>query len=99
MMSYMGLASTFSGFLVGTITSWYSSMARLYLHLTVLELATLLLLTLTSSLPLLMVILTPLSLFKSVSRVAGSKLIIMRAGKKSLGSVMGASQSMMSIAR
>ncbi|BFZ09264.1 hypothetical protein BsWGS_12303 [Bradybaena similaris] len=97
--SYSGAVATLSGFLVGKVTDRYNSTAQLVLHVTILQVVTLLCLTLSTSIYLTVIFLTPLSIVTSISRVAGATLTISRAGDTKIGSMMGLSQSVMAVAR
>ncbi|CAG5121068.1 unnamed protein product [Candidula unifasciata] len=97
--SYSGAVATLSGFLVGKVTERYNSTAQLLLHVTILQVVSLLCLTLSTSIYLIFVFLTPLSIVTSVSRVAGATLTISRSGDANIGSIMGLSQSVMAVAR
>jgi predicted MFS family arabinose efflux permease len=97
--SYSGAVATLSGFVIGKITDRYNSTARLLLHVTILQVITLLCLTLSTSLHFIVLFLAPLSVVTSVSRVAGASLTISRSGNSKIGSVMGLSQSVTAVAR
>jgi predicted MFS family arabinose efflux permease len=99
LISYSGCVSAFIGFFVGYIANFYKNDARLVLHMAVLQAFTLFMLSFVQSFWLYVLFLTPLSFITTVSRVASTSLTIQRGQKKEIGTLIGFSQSVMSIAR
>lgn len=97
--SYTGFVSAFFGLLVGYIAKLYQNDARLFLHMSIFQVFTLFALSFTESFWVYVLFLTPLSLITTVSRVAGTSLTIQRVNTDEIGTIMGFSQSVMSIAR
>ncbi|BFZ09265.1 hypothetical protein BsWGS_12304 [Bradybaena similaris] len=97
--SYSGAVATLSGFVIGKVTDRYNSTAQQILHVTILQVVTLLCLALSTSIYLIIFFLTILSFATSLSRVAGTTLTVSRSGNSTIGSIMGLNQSVMSVAR
>lgn len=98
-ISVSGIVSALIGFVTGSIAKYYNNNAKLLLHLSVLQVFTLLCLALAPSLSIFVVSLLPLSLVTTVARVAGTSLTLERGNKKEVGILMGFQQSCMSVAR
>lgn len=98
-MSYSGAIAALCGFCVGPFTKMYSSMATVFFHMLLLQCASLVAVTLASSMSMVMLALTPLSFVTTTIRVAATDLTIKRGGKRSRGALMGLSQSVISLAR
>ncbi|KAH9525050.1 Major facilitator super domain-containing protein 9 [Bulinus truncatus] len=97
--SYSGAVATLSGFLIGKIVKRYDNTAQLFLHVTVLQVLTLLLLTFSSSIEEIVLFLAPLSVITCISRVTATSLTISRSENHEAGSLMGLNQSIMAVAR
>ena len=98
-MSYSGTVATLFGFCVGRFTGMYSSTAKVFLHMLLLQGLTLLFLTVAPSLGFVYLALAPLSFVTATQRVVATDLTMKRGGKHSRGGLMGFSQSTMSLAR
>lgn len=98
-MSYSGTMAAISGFGVGHFIRLYSSTARVFLHMLLLQCATLTLLTVAPALWVIFVAQASLSFVTATMRVVAIDLTIRRAGQQSRGALLGLSQSVMSLAR
>jgi len=98
-ISFNGIVSALVGFLAGYISSLYSSNAKLVLHLAVIQVATMLSLSICPSLGLYTLLLVPFCFATTITRVAATKLMLERGNKKDIGMLMGFQQSCMSVAR
>ncbi|CAC5386761.1 unnamed protein product [Mytilus coruscus] len=100
LMSYSGCVSAFFGLLVGYIAKLYNNDAKLFMHMAIFQVVTLFMLSIIhETFWLYVLFLTPLSFITTVSRVAGTSLTIQRGERKEIGTLLGFSQSVMSIAR
>lgn len=99
MTSYSAAVSTFCGFGVGKITSFFPKAAKAFEHALMLQAVTLTCLTFAPSMTFIFIALAPLSLVTTVQRVVATDLTIHRGGKQGRGGLMGLSQSIMSLAR
>ena len=99
MMSYNGMVATLFGFCVGRFTRLYSSTAKVFLHMLLLQGLTLVSLAAAPSLSFVYLALAPLSFVTATQRVVATDLTMKRGGKHGRGGLMGLSQSIMSLAR
>ncbi|KAL4233283.1 Sugar transporter [Mactra antiquata] len=97
--SVSGIVSALIGFVTGSIAKYYNNNAKLLLHLSILQVFTLLCLALSPNLIIFVLSLTPLSLVTTIARVAGTSLTLERGNEKEIGILMGFQQSCMSVAR
>ncbi|KAK7107790.1 major facilitator superfamily domain-containing protein 9-like [Littorina saxatilis] len=99
MMSYSGLVAALCGLCVGKFTSLYSSTAKVFFHMLILQACTLFCLTVAPSMTCVLIATAPLSFVTATQRVVATDLTLKRGGKQSRGGLMGLSQSVMSLAR
>lgn len=97
--SFTGCVSAFFGLIVGYLAKFYRNDTKLFFHMAVFQVFTLFVLSFIQSFWVYVLFLTPLSFITTVSRVAGTSLTIRRVSKGEIGTIMGFSQSVMSIAR
>ncbi|KAJ8315392.1 hypothetical protein KUTeg_007542 [Tegillarca granosa] len=98
-ISYTGTISALFGFTAGSVSNFYKNDAKLITHLAILQVITLLFLSYTFSLNLFILWLTPLSFGSTLLRVVSARLLFVRGKGKDVGTLMGFSQSNVSIAR
>ncbi|GAB1609198.1 major facilitator superfamily domain-containing protein 9-like [Argonauta hians] len=99
LVSFSGVVSTFTGFLVGTLTKIYSNEPGLFLFMSVFQMLALFMLGISQSFAVFIVFFGSLSLASSVMRVVGTRLMLRRGSQEGSGTLLGLSQSFMSIAR
>lgn len=100
LISFTGTVSTICSSLVGYLTKFYKDEAKLFLHMSLLQVFILLFLGLCQSLTIFIVYLGLLSVASSVMRATGTQLLLQRGSPhEGSGTLMGLSQSFMSIAR
>ncbi|WAR09460.1 MFSD9-like protein [Mya arenaria] len=98
-ISFNGIVSAFVGLFTGYISSYYTSNAKLVLHLAIMQVFTMISLSVSPSLWLYTLFLVPLCFATTITRVAATKLMLERGNKKDIGILMGFQQSCMSVAR
>ncbi|XP_022252012.1 major facilitator superfamily domain-containing protein 9-like isoform X2 [Limulus polyphemus] len=98
-ISFQGIVSAVSGFLVGTLAHWYKDHTKLLLFVAVTQTLSLVGLTYAPTTLILMCCLVPLCISNAVGRVSITKITVDRCHKDEIGAVVGLGQSITSLAR
>ncbi|XP_033122409.1 major facilitator superfamily domain-containing protein 9-like isoform X1 [Anneissia japonica] len=98
-ISYGSLISTLSGMMVGRVVFYYKDIARLLRHSSTGTTIALICMTLSPSLTWFVVFSTCLSVFNAIARVCAVDIGIQRGGLSDTGSLLGLTQSVMSVSR
>ena len=98
-ISYGSVVAMLSGFLVGKISSFYSSDSKLMIHSSLLQLLSLTSMTFAPTLPIFIVCMTPLSLANAISRVSITKVTMQRGEGQDVGLLLGLGASTLSVSR
>ena len=99
MISYAGVVGTISGFFVGRIASKYNNDTKLLLHTGIVQMLTMCAMTFAPSVPVLAVLMTPLSVSNAVARVCAINLTLSRGSDSQKGVLMGLGASVLSLSR
>lgn len=97
--SFTAVIGTFSGMLVGNISSYYKNDTHLLVHVSVLQFFAILCLSVAPSLLVLVCCLGLLSLANSLAKVALTNITLERSHHQETGSLLGLSASVLSVAR
>lgn len=99
MISYAGVVGTISGFFVGRIASKYNDDTKLLLHTGIVQMLTMCAMTFAPSVPVLALLMTPLSISNAVARVCAINLTLARGSDTQKGVLMGLGASVLSLSR
>lgn len=98
-ISFQGIVSSISGFFVGVICGLFPNNSKLLLYTSILQAVALCGLTFAPSIWLLLAFFIPLGASNSISRVCITSITVNRCHKLEIGTMIGISQSVTSIAR